>query len=110
MPLLDATLRYDCLRITLPELAADPQTAQQLDAELQQVLSKSPGCKFLIVDLCRPRQEEPQVASLLLRWQKLAASTGRRFRLNGLSDLVHSVTQMMRRNSEGTSEPRVLVG
>ncbi|WP_437201590.1 hypothetical protein [Planctomicrobium sp. SH664] len=108
MPSLNATLRNDHLRISLQPLNPGAST-QQLDAEFSQLLATAPACKAIIIDLFGSGHVPAAMVALLAKWQLSAQSEGRRFRLNGISTLVNSVNQQLRR-SKPTEEPRALAG
>lgn len=86
---LDAVVRNDVLRISIPAGTSRFDQAADLQNEFIAQLETHPGARTVIIDVPSPEPLDPSWVRLLDQWQRIAALAGCRIRLNGLSELVN---------------------
>lgn len=88
MTALQTTLRNDVLRISLK---GGEKAAPQTQEEFRDLLASAPAIKTVIVELPNVRRLDPEAMRMLLGFQRSVEATGRKLRVNGLSELVSEV-------------------
>lgn len=83
--------RYDQLRITLNPCSSQPEDLNSLQNEFVQLLQSTSDRQAVIVELPAVGRLDSGLLRLLITWQRIALMAGRRFRMNGLSQLVEQV-------------------
>lgn len=97
MSRLNATVRNNRLRISLSREQIRRKNLHEMQSEFLKYLKQAHSSDVVIVDLPGIQKLESEMVGLLQNWNRIAAMSGRTFRLNGVSRVLHDFQQQVHR-------------
>lgn len=88
-------LKNSYLRVSIPAGPVDAELLGQLQSEFLRRFESAGRSDTIVVDFPSTHRPSSGLVRLLSAWQRLAAHSGRRFRINGVSRVIADVQQQL---------------